>query len=76
MGASAEQFQKLVALPAGEFDRQFVRTVAQATDNILSSFEQVVSDSKDADVRELAAAQLPVLRAHRTEVTQLQKTID
>jgi predicted outer membrane protein len=76
VGTSSEQFQKLVALPAGEFDRQFVRTVARATDNILTSFEQIVSDSKDAEVRELAAAQLPVLRAHRTEVTQLQKTID
>ena len=75
-GTTSEQFQKLVALPAGEFDRQFVRAVARATDNILTSFEQVVSDSKDADVRELAAAQLPVLRAHRTEVTQLQKTVD
>jgi predicted outer membrane protein len=65
-----------VALPAGEFDRQFVRMVGRTTDDILTAFEQVVSDSTDEDVRELAAAQLPVLRAHRSEVTQLQKTLN
>jgi predicted outer membrane protein len=76
VGGSSENFQKLVALPAGEFDRQFVRMVGRTTDDILTAFEQVVSDSTDEDVRELAAAQLPVLRAHRSEVTQLQKTLN
>jgi hypothetical protein len=43
---------------------------------MLTLFEQVASDSNDADVRELAAAELPVLRAHRTAITELEKAID
>lgn len=76
VGGSSETYQKLLQQPSGEFDRQFVRTVARATADVLTAFEQITSESKDADVRELAAAQLPVLRAHQSEITQLQKAVD
>jgi len=75
VGGTSETFQKLVEKAGPNFDREFIRIVAQITDDALSLFEQVASDSKDADVRELAAAQLPVLRAHRSEITELQKTL-
>lgn len=57
-------------------DREFLRAVAQASETILVAFEQTASEAKDPDVRELAASQLPVLRAHRTTITELKRTLD
>jgi putative membrane protein len=76
VGGTSENYRKLIEKAGGDFDREFVRTVAQATNSMLTLFEQVASDSNDADVRELAAAELPVLRAHRTAITELEKAID
>jgi putative membrane protein len=75
VGGSSETYQKLVEQPSGDFDRAFVRTVSKATNDMLTLFEQVASDSRDPEVRDFAAAQLPVLRAHRTAATQLQKEL-
>ncbi len=76
VGGTSETYQKLVEKSGANFDREFVRTVAQTTDEVLTMFEQVVSESRDADIRDLAAAQLPVIRAHRAAVTELKKSID
>lgn len=76
VGGSSETYQKLSEQPAANFDREFVRTAFKATNDMLALFEQVASDSRDPEVRDFAAAQLPVLRAHRTEVTQLQKEFE
>jgi putative membrane protein len=76
VGGTSETYQKLVEKAGANFDREFVRTVGQITDDLLTLFEQVTSESKDSEVREFAAAQLPVLRAHRSEITALQKTFD
>ena len=76
VGDPAETHQKLVEKSGSAFDREFVRMVARMGDEMLAMFEQVVSESKDTDVRDLAAAQLPVLRAHRKTITELKKTID
>ncbi len=57
-------------------DREFLRAVAQASEAILVVFEQAASEARDPDVRELAASQLPVLRAHRTTITELKRTLD
>jgi putative membrane protein len=76
VGGTSETYQKLVTQSGANFDREFVRTVSRMTDNVLALFEQVASESKDADVREFAAAQLPMIRAHRTSATELQKTFD
>ena len=75
-GVTAESAPKLVGKSGDAFDREFVRTVAQTTDDVLALMEQVVSESKDSDVRELAAAQLPVIRAHRSAARELKKTFD
>ena len=76
VGGTSETYRKLVETTGGNFDREFVRTVAKGTNSMLTLFEQVASDSNDADVRELAAAELPVLRGHRSAVTELEKTIE
>ena len=62
--------------PGMSTDAEFLRTVAQASESILVVFEQAASDAKDPDVRELAASQLPVLRAHRTTITELKRALD
>ena len=74
VGGTSETYQKLLENAGPNFDRQFIRAVGKMTDDMLALFEQVASDSKDEDIRELAAAQLPVLRAHRSEITELEKT--
>lgn len=74
VGGTSEIYQKLVEKAGPNFDREFVRAVGQVTDEALALFEQVVADAKDTDVRDFAAAELPVLRGHRGAVTELQKT--
>lgn len=73
VGGTSENYDKLVAASAADFDREFIRTAAKMTDSVLNLFEQATAEAKDADVRAFAAAQLPVLRAHRTTTTELQK---
>lgn len=75
VGGSSETYQKVVGKAGPDFDREFIRAVGQATNEMLSLFEQVASDSMDADVRELAAAELPVLRAHRSRTVELEKAV-
>ena len=75
VGGTSETYQKLVANAGANFDREFVRVAAQLNQSTLSLFEQAASDAKDPDVREFAAAQLPVLRAHRTAIMALKKTL-
>jgi predicted outer membrane protein len=74
-GGVSETYRDLAEKAGPSFDREFIRIVAQATDHALSLFEQVVADAKDPDIREIAAAQLPVLRGHRGTITELQKTL-
>jgi len=64
-----------VETTGNNFDWEFMRTVARKTDDVLTRFEQVVSQAGDEDIREFAAAQLPTLRAHRSEATKLTKAL-
>jgi putative membrane protein len=76
VGGPSETYQKLAAKSGDTFDRDFVRATSDLNTGVLTLFEQAASEAKDADVREFAAAQLPVLRAHRTAITELKKTLD
>jgi predicted outer membrane protein len=76
VGITSENYQKLGEKAGLSFDREFVRTAGQGTDAALALFEQIVSETKDTDARELAAAQLPVLRAHRSTIKELRKTFE
>jgi predicted outer membrane protein len=75
VGETSETYKALLGKAGADFDREFVRTAADATNDVLTAFEQIASESKDEDVRELAAAQLPMLRAHRSEIIELQKAV-
>jgi len=76
VGGTSETYQNLVDKSGAAFDQAFIRLVAQLNTDTLALFEQFASESKDPDVRELAAAHLPLLRGHRTTITELKKTID
>ena len=76
VGNTSENYQQLGAKSGLSFDREFVRVAGEATDAALAVFEQMVSESKDTDAREFAAAQLPLLRAHRGTITELRKTFE
>jgi putative membrane protein len=74
VGGTSENYQKLAETPGGAFDAAFVRAASQMADEVLNLFEQAAADAKDSDVRELAAAQLPALRANRNAVLELKKS--
>ena len=76
VGGTSETYQKLVGKTGNAFDREFVRTVADRSYDVMSLFEQGVAESKDADIRDFAAAELPVLRAHRNAAVDLKKVFD
>lgn len=72
----AEVYDRLVATPGADFDREFVLVLARLHDELVNLFEQAAGEAKDADVRDLAGAQLPLLRDHRNKLTELRKTLE
>lgn len=74
--ASTETYALLAAKSGAEFDREFVRVMADLHDATISLFEQTVSETKDAEIKELAAAQLPVLRAHKNRIVELKQAYE
>lgn len=75
-GATSENYQKLTEKSGADFDREFVRTVATASGQVMSLFETAAAEAKDQDVRDFAANELPILRAHRNTIADLKKTFD
>ena len=72
----ADAYTRLAARTGAEFDREFVRVMAEVHEETIALFEQAAADAKDTDVRELAAAQIPMLRGHRNRITELKKAFD
>lgn len=76
VGGSSENYHKLFDKAGAEFDREFVRVASALSNDVMSLFEKAAADSRDADVRDFAAAQLPVLRAHRNTLAELKKSLE
>lgn len=74
--ANSEIYLKLAAQTGADFDHAFVRAMAELHRETITLFEQAAAESKDADVREFAASQLPVLRAHLNGITQLKSAFE
>lgn len=74
--AASDIYTQLSARTGNEFDREFVRVMAGLHEDTIQLFEQAAAESKDTDVRDLAAAQLPMLRAHLNKIIELKKTFD
>jgi putative membrane protein len=75
-GGTSENYRTLLEKSGAEFDREFVRTADALGNDIMTLFEQAATGARDPDVREFAAAQLPVLRAHRNAIVNLKKSMD
>ena len=75
-GATSESYQKLTEKSGADFDREFVRVVAAASGEAMNLFETAAAEAKDPDVRDFAANELPILRAHRNTIADLKKTYD
>lgn len=73
---ASDVYARIAEKSGADFDREFIRVMATLHEDTISLFEQAAADSKDADVRDLAAAQLPMLRAHLNRITELKKTFD
>ncbi len=72
----SEAAQKLAQKTGADFDREFVRVVADVHAEMVILFEQSMSDAKDTDVRELLGSYLPVLRDHQNKVNELRKALE
>lgn len=73
---TAQAYQRLAEKAGPDFDREFIRAMAERHEAFISLFEHAAADSKDTDVRDMAAAQLPTLRAHRNSILELKKALD
>lgn len=76
VGVTSETYQKLSEKSGADFDREFVRTVAVTSGQVMNLFETAAAEAKDPDVRDFAASELPILRAHRNTIADLKKTYD
>lgn len=74
--APSETYAQLAATSGADFDREFIRLMAESHQAMLTLFEQAAADARDDDVRAVAAAQLPMLRRHVNRITELRKTTE
>lgn len=74
--AEPDTYARLAERSGAEFDRAFVLLMAGVHEDMISLFEQAASESRDPDVRDLAAAQIPMLRAHRNRITELKQAYE
>lgn len=74
--ATAASYAELATKTGATFDREFVRVMADLHESTIALFEQTAAEAKDTDVRDLAAAQLPMLRAHRNRIVELKRLFD
>lgn len=72
----SEAAQKLAQKTGADFDREFVRVVADLHAEMVILFEQSMSDAKDTDVRELLGSYLPMLRDHQNKMNELRKALE
>lgn len=73
---SNEAYTFLAAKSGADFDREFIRVMGDLHEATIGLFEQAVADTKDADIKELAAAQLPMLRAHKNRIVELKQAYE
>lgn len=73
---ATEVYASLAAKSGADFDREFIRILGDLHEATTGLFEQAAADTKDADIKELAAAQLPMLRAHKNRIVELKQAYE
>lgn len=71
-----ESYQRLAARTGADFDREFVRVLSELQSSFMALFEEASSDTKDPDVRDLAAQHLTTLRGHQSQLVSLRKALE
>lgn len=74
--AVSEAAQKLAPKTGADFDREFVRIIADLHAEAVILFEQAMSAAKDSEVRDLLGSYLPMMREHQNKVTELRKLME
>ncbi len=72
----SEAYQVMAAKTGADFDRAFVMNLMELHEATSALFETATAEAKDADIRELASAQLPTLRDHRNRIVRLRALFD
>lgn len=72
----SESSQKLAQKNGADFDREFVRLIADTHSEAVMLFERSMSVARDSDVRDLLGAYLPVLRDHQNKISELRKALE
>ncbi len=74
--AKQSKIDRLAKLPAGGFDRQFLKEVGlKDHQDDIRLFEKAAKSARDPELRAFAAKTLPTLRKHHQEAQELLRTI-
>jgi putative membrane protein len=72
----SEAYGKLSQVTGAEFDREFIITIETLRAETMTLFEEVISQTKDAEVRDLIGGYLPMLRDHQNQGTELKRELE
>lgn len=76
-GESSSVADQQIAEQSGTtFDRKLVQTLGGLHEATHSLFEHAAAELKDADLRDFAAAQLPILRGHRDRMVRIRAAME
>lgn len=68
-----DNYRALSDKTGNDFDKSFYDRIVDMHEEAVRRFEKAAQDSKDADIRNYAASQLPTLRAHLDRAMNNQK---
>lgn len=72
----SDAYQAISGKTGPDFDRMLVLKLMELHESTSALFESATAEAKDADIRELASAQLPMLRDHRNRIVRLRALFD
>jgi putative membrane protein len=72
----AAEYKSLNDKSGTDFEKSYYNKVVDMHKDAISRYEKAAQDSKDADIRNWASAQLPTLRAHLDRAMDDQKLAD
>jgi putative membrane protein len=74
--ADVQEANRIASASGKEFDRAYMRLMVLGHENTVAEFERQSRSAQSADVRQLAAASLPVLQEHSRLAKQVGSQVD
>lgn len=71
-----EAYGRLARVTGAEFDREFILAIEAVRAETMTLFEEVISQTRDAGVRDLIGGYLPVLRDHQNQAIELRRELE